>query len=59
MIWTIQEHITFKIEADTAQDALDDWLNNGEQANGYAFQEVGERAVFHEDGTEAEVEEPA
>jgi hypothetical protein len=53
----IQETIAFEVEGATAQDALDDWLNAGEQAPGYAFREVSEREVFDADWNPQEVEE--
>ena len=56
--YTITETIGFVVKGDSAQDALDAWLNEGEGAEGYAFCEVSEREVFDAQGQPCEVEEP-
>jgi hypothetical protein len=48
--FTIQETISFEVEADTAQEALDAWLQQGDKAPGYSFISVDEREVTDEDG---------
>lgn len=54
--YRITETITFEIAAPTAQAAVSDWLNKGEQANGYAFCECTDREVADQDGRLTEEE---
>jgi hypothetical protein len=55
--FVIRETITFTVEADTAQEALDDWLSAGEEAPGYQFGEVEDREVIGPDGKHCVVED--
>lgn len=52
----IMERVVTTIEADNAQDALDRWLNAGEEVAKYVA--VEEREVWDADGNPCEVEEP-
>lgn len=53
----IYEEIEIEVEADSAQQALEAWLREGENAPGYTLR-VHERDVYDEHGNWCEVEEP-
>lgn len=57
IIETVEEHRD--VEADTAQEALERWLNEGQDAvSGRVYYEVKERHVEDADGNACETEEP-
>jgi hypothetical protein len=53
----IEERIRFAVHGETAQEALDNWLNAGEDAPGYSFREVSDRHVEDEQGNVQDTEE--
>jgi general stress protein 26 len=58
MKYRIHEEIEHEVEADSAQAALDAWLEQGTEAPGYAFIAVHERDVLDTNGNPQEFEDP-
>ena len=50
----ITETVVFEVEGDTPQDAMDAWLNDGEQAEGYAFCGVNDRSMHDAEGNDVD-----
>jgi hypothetical protein len=52
----IREHVEYTVEAESAQEALDRWLNEGDEAVKYTA--VEDRDVFDTNYAPCEVQEP-